>query len=98
VNNEVVVEEPREMTANEIDRMKWIIAEECSCMIHEVDHKVIELKHELSDIDVTTEGMFDWKDCEARIITGVILNLVLGSDEHLDAINNGLLETYLVLN
>lgn len=53
---------------------------------------------EISEIDVTADGIFDWTDVEARILTGVKLNLVEGSDEYLDAINNGTVENYLIFN
>ena len=51
---------------------------------------------EISEIDVTADGMFDWSDVEAKILTGVKVDLVEGSDEYLDAINNGSVENYLI--
>ena len=76
--------------------MKVIISIGYKCKYEDIEVRFID--SELSDIDVTTDGMFDWMDCEARIISGVRLPFEIGSDEHLDAINSGLLETYLEFN
>lgn len=96
IDNEVIIEERTDLTIEKIEEMKQMVATECSCNCEDVEVAFID--NELSDIDVTTDGMFDWKDCEARIITGVRLNLVEGSDMFLDAINNNTLADYLVFN
>ena len=98
VNGQVVVEETRDLYLNEIDEMKWIVASECSCHYDDVDTETIETTIELSEIDVTTEGAFDWKDTTAQIICGVSCLLKPGSDEYLDALSKGILEDYLIFN
>lgn len=96
VNGKLIVEEINNLFLNQVDEMKWVVADECKCHIDEVSVNVVDLPHEWSEIDVTFEGMMDWKNTEGKIISGVKLNLVIGSDEHLDALNNGTLENYLI--
>ena len=54
--------------------------------------KAIELSEE---IDLTPQGIVFWKDTYFEPIKGVYLDLVLGSDEFLDALLDGTLENYL---
>jgi len=95
IKNEVVVEERREMTPKEIEAMKWVVAEECDVPIFDVDAEVYDTGQELSEIEVTTDGLLDWKDVYFRNIIGIKMDIALGSDEHLDSINNGSLIDYL---
>lgn len=98
VNNETVLEESSDLFLNQIDEMKWGIAEACSCTYDDVEVEMVSLPLETSDIDVTPDGMHYWKDTEGKLLTGVSCLLVLGSDEHLDAILNGTIENYLIIN
>ena len=95
INNEVVIEEPRELTEVDIEKMKWVIAEECSCEFDDIDYFVETSDDELSDIDVTHNGLMDWKDCQGSILKGVKCTIVIGSDAYLDAINDGTIINYL---
>ncbi len=96
VNNEIVIEEPRDLLVSQIESMKWIIASELECSYDEIDVETIDLPLDLSEIDVTTTGMFNWKDTQGKILTGVTLNLIEGSDEYLDALNKGELEDHII--
>ena len=49
----------------------------------------------LNEIDVTSEGMVFWTALNHVPIKGVYCILEEGSDEHLDAINNGTIGDYL---
>ncbi len=95
VNGQVVVEERKELTQAEIERMCWVVAEELDVPIFDVDTEVIDTGQELSSIDVTTDGLIDWRDAYFRRIVGVKMNLKVGSDEYLDAILNNTLEEHL---
>lgn len=97
VDNTVMVEELRDLSIEEIDRMKVLVAQECDCTPEDVEVDTVEAEIELSeDIDVTTEGMTFWRSLYPNPIVGVTCTLEEGSDEYLDAINNGTIENYLV--
>ena len=50
------------------------------------------------DLESTEDGLMSWKDTQGTIIQGVTYSFVEGSDEHLDAIVNNSLESYLEFN
>lgn len=96
VDNEIIIEERTDLTLEQIDKLKVYISKEVGCFIDEIEvaYEKCVAPQELSNVDCTTYGLifFDEYPDEIR---GVRLNLILGSDEHLDAINNGTLEKYL---
>lgn len=97
VDNIVMVEEPRDLTLDEIDRMKSIVAQECECMLEDVCVEFVDAEIELSeDIDVAPEGLVYWRSLLMKPAIGVSCLLEEGSDEYLDAISNGTIEEYLI--
>jgi hypothetical protein len=98
IKEEVVLEESADMLVDTVEKMKFIIAEECSCQYDDIDVEVIDLPQDLSEIDVTTDGMLNWTDVNFKILTGIKFDLVLGSDEHLDAINNKTLLNFIEIS
>jgi hypothetical protein len=97
INNEVVLEESTDIFLNEIDELKWQIAVECEVSIDDIDVEIIEFPIGYSeDVDVGVKGMVFWKDLFHKPIVGVSCLLEEGTDEYLDAINNGTIENYLV--
>lgn len=98
LDGQIVLEEKKDLNIEEIEAMKKIISEECSCKVEDITVENSKPIKDFSDIDVTNEGMFNWLDFETRIFSGVKLNLIEGSDEHLEAINNGTLEKFLEFN
>jgi hypothetical protein len=97
VDNEIIIEERTDLTLAQIDKLKIYISKEVGCFVDEIEvvFEKCPAPQELSNVDCTSYGLvfFDEYPDEIR---GVRLNLVLGSDEHLDAINNGTLEKYLI--
>src|ERR1700746_518092 len=85
VNGEVVIEENNDLTISDIEKMKWIIVSEIDCSYDEIDIECLDMQLELSQIDVTTDGLLDWKDAYFTPIIGVKLNIEIGSDLYLDA-------------
>lgn len=96
VNNQIVLEDTRELYPNQVDEMKWFVAKECSCHYDDVNVETVETSVALSEIDVDKFGLFDWKSLDCNYLTGLKLSLVEGSDEHLDAVANGTLENFIV--
>jgi hypothetical protein len=94
----VVMEETRDLYLNQIDGLKWMLAEELECTYDDIDVEVevTHSKEELSDYDVTSTGMVHWKDPEFKEITGV---KVMGNiDELLDSISKKHFDKYLELS
>lgn len=97
VDNVVMVEESRNLTIDEIDRLKSIVAQECECTDDDVCVEFIDTEIELSDdIDVAPEGLVYWRSLLMKPAIGVSCLLEEGSDEYLEAITNGTLEEYLI--
>ena len=93
VKDTVILDDARDLTEPQIEYLKWFVVAEVTCKYDEVDVEFVEPKHELSDIDITDGGMFNWKSTNPNFITGFKLkDIVEGSDEYLDAIANGTLE------
>ena len=84
INGEVVCTLRGDVFLNQIDEMAWVIASECEVPIYEIDHEIVELTEEMSEIDVTDKGLVLWTDASCKIITGISIPFELGSDEHLD--------------
>jgi hypothetical protein len=95
VDGQVVIEERRDLTPKQLEDLKWLTAEELDVAIFDVDVETIEIPEDLSDIDVTSTGLIDWKDNYFKEITGIKLTVDMLSDEFLDAVNAGTTEQYL---
>ncbi len=98
INGVVVVEDTRDLLLDEIEKMKWVVAEECECMYDDVDveTETFNTEHELSEYDVSTEGLFNWKDPYFKLVTGV--KLVGSMDDLLDCIGKKYRDNYLELS
>lgn len=97
LNGEVIIEEKLDLDLEDIDNIKTIISEEFECKIDEIEVVFDEVNDIVSDIDVTVDGLMSWKDIETKIMSGIKLDLMLGSNEHLDAINTNTIDKYLKL-
>jgi hypothetical protein len=97
VDNEIIFEENTDLTLEQIDHLKIYISKEMGCFVDEVEVVVEKCPapQELSNVDCTSFGLVFFDEYPDEIL-GVKLNLVLGSDEHLEAISNGTLEKYLI--
>jgi hypothetical protein len=96
INNEVVVEETGEYNTTEIEKFKWNVVQECEVFYDDIETEIIELDEDLSEFDISTEGMQSYKDTEFVIKIGVSLPFEIGSDAYLDAMNEGTLEDNLI--
>jgi hypothetical protein len=96
INDEIVLEESTDLYLNQIDELKWGIALECECSIDDIEVEKVEIPLEVSeDVDVAVDGLVFWKSLYMQPIQGVTCDLEEGSDEYLDAINNGTLINHL---
>jgi hypothetical protein len=96
INDEVVLIEDGDLYLNQIDEIKWKIVEECECRFDDIEVDILDNLIVLSDeVDVSDIGLVFWKAYYPQAIQGVECDLVEGSDEYLDAMNNGSLIDYL---
>lgn len=97
VDNIVMVEETRDLQLNEIEKVKELVAQECDCTIEDVEVETIDSELEMSeDVDCVADGyLVFWRSLEFKPIQGVYCELKEGSDEYLDALNNGTLAEHL---
>jgi hypothetical protein len=96
INNKVILEESTDLYLNQIDELKWGIALDCECSIDDIEVETVEMVIDASeDVDVTVDGLVFWKSLYMQPIQGVSCDLEEGSDEYLDAINNGTLINHL---
>ena len=87
INNEVVVIEQKKLLLDEVERMKWIIASECECQYDDIDVEFEDSVRELSELDVSVEGLIDWKDVNNKVISGI--NMFTDIDTLLDNLSKG---------
>lgn len=97
INGVTVVTETRDLSDTDIEKMKWIVVEECEALYDEikVEYESVAPHKDLSEYDVTDMGIIDYKDCYFKVITGITFKG--DTDDFLDAINNNL-EKYLVFS
>jgi len=95
IGTKTIIEKTGNVSDLQVKTMRKMIAHVYKCSENDIV-TVFEAEQEISNFDVTSDGIFDWMDTEARIINGVKLNLIEGSDEHLEAISNGTLDDYLI--
>ncbi len=98
IDNIVMVEESRDLSLTEIEKLKELVAQECECAIEDVEVETITTDIEVSeDIDCIADGyLVFWRNLEFKPIRGVYCLLKEGTDEYLDAMNNGTLDEHLI--
>ena len=98
VNGKVMAELRGDVYLNQIDEFCWVIASECEVPIDDVNPEIVEGNLDISDIDVTPDGLMVWTDVMGKIITGIKCDFELGSDIHLDTIVNNSITDHLHFN
>jgi hypothetical protein len=83
-----------DMPISNIEYIKSNIAKAYKIPIDDIEVEVEQ--RDISEYDVSEFGIYFWQN-PFNAITGVRLNLELGSDEHLDSINQNNIEKYLQL-
>lgn len=89
VDNAVMVEELRDLSIEEIERMKVLVAQECDCTPEDVEVDTIESEIEISkDIDSAVEGLVFWRSLSFDPIVGVMCNMDENSDAFIDMLTD----------
>lgn len=89
VDNTVMVEELRDLSIEEIERMKVLVAQECDCTPEDVEVDTVEAEVEMSeDIDLAVEGLVFWRSLSFDPIVGVMCDIDENSDEFIDMLTD----------
>lgn len=88
LNGEIIAEQSINTHLDEINKFKYVIAEELDCKMSDIEVSTEILDKEYSNIDVTPEGLIIF-DENCKIITGLKCLVNTGSDSYLDALVDG---------
>ena len=76
VDSIIMVQETRDLTLTEIEKMKELVAQECECSVEDVEVEQINNVIELSeDVDSTDIGLVFWRSLSFEPIVGVMCQL-----------------------
>jgi hypothetical protein len=95
INGEVIIEKHEDLFLNEIDEIKWGLAEIFDVTTDDVEVTILQIQDELSTLDVTSEGLVYFNGNYPNPIIGMTCILKEGSDEYLDAMNDGTILNYI---
>lgn len=94
-NDRVIFSTQRNLSIEQLDCIKTSLALTCKIEMDDIEVIYHKIPLEMSEFDISKNGIQHWKTPFLESFGGVRLNLILGSNEHLDAINNGTIENYL---
>lgn len=96
-NNHVIAQQSAEIFLNQIDELKWILADAFDCLPDEIETKytTFDLNPTLSNYDVTTGGIICFNSSYPDIITSIACSIDENSDEFLDAIMGKNVENFI---
>ncbi len=98
VNGEVKAELADNLYLNQIDEHCFALASKFNVNVDDVSTDIVETEVLISEFDVTVNGILNFKDVNFESMTGISCTVEFGSDEHLDAILDGIkLEEFLHL-
>ena len=95
INNKVVFEEKRDLFLNEVDEIKWNIMKLFACRLADIEVEVKETHQELSNIDVTSEGLINFDAPYPIVLTGLTPSVNPNENVFLDAMNQGDITDYI---
>jgi hypothetical protein len=95
IDGEVIIEKHDDLFLNQIDEIKWDLAQIFDVTTDDVEVTTFEIHDELSTLDVTSEGLVYFNGTYPNPIIGMTCILKEGSDEYLDAMNDGTILNYI---
>lgn len=95
IDGEVIIEKHDDLFLNQIDEIKWDLAQIFDITTDDIEVTSLEIHDELSTLDVTSEGLVYFNGAYPNPIKGMTCVLKEGSDEFLDAMNNGTILDYI---
>jgi hypothetical protein len=95
INGEVIIEKHEDLYLNQIDEIKWDLANIYDITPDEVEVTKLDVDDELSTLDVSSEGLVYFNGIYPHPIKGMTCVLKEGSDEFLEAIHDGTILDYI---
>jgi hypothetical protein len=82
----IVAQQSAEMFLNQIDEVKWLLAEAYKCYPDEIETRYVtfEVNPKLSNFDVTNKGIICFNSGYPEVAKGVVMTIDETSDEFLD--------------
>lgn len=83
----IVAQQSAEMFLNQIDEVKWLLAEAYKCYPDDIETRYVmfEVDPTLSNYDLTDKGIITFNDGYPEVAKGIVMTIDESSDEFLDA-------------
>lgn len=96
-NNHVIAQQSADIFLNQVDELKWILADSFKCLPDEIEtrYTTFDFNPSLSRYDVTTGGMICFNSTYPDIITSIACSVDENSDEFLDAIQGKNIDKFI---
>lgn len=97
LNNNVIAQQSADMYLNQIDELKWFLADAYKCYPDDIEARyvVLEVNGDLSVYDATAEGIVCFNSGYPEPAIGIMMDVAEDSDEFLDAIIGKNLEKFI---
>ena len=99
-NNSIIAQQSAELFLNQIDEVKWILADAYKCLPDEIEtrYTIFEMNPKLSNYDVTPLGIVCFNSGYPEIVNGIISIVDENSDEFIDAMLGINVENFICKN
>lgn len=84
----ILAQQNADMYLNEIDEVKWMLADAYKCYPDEIEtrYTILEINPQLSNFDINKKGIICFNSGRPRVAEGVVCTIDETSDEFLDAV------------
>lgn len=93
----IIAQQPATLWLNEIDEIKWLLAESYKCFPDDIEIRVayFETKKDLSTLDCDNKGIFIFNGNYPTYVNGVMMTINESSDEFLDVIQGKNIDNFI---
>ena len=93
----IVAQQSAEMFLNQIDEVKWLLAEAYKCYPDDIETRYVmfEVDPTLSNYDLTDKGIITFNDGYPEVAKGIVMTIDESSDEFLDAMVGKNVENFI---
>lgn len=93
----IVAQQSAEMFLNQIDEVKWLLAEAYSCYPDDIETRYVmfEVDPTLSNYDLTDKGIITFNGGYPEVAKGIVMTIDESSDEFLDAMVGKNVENFI---
>lgn len=93
----IIAQQSAEMFLNQIDEVKWLLAESYSCYPDDIETRYVtfEVDETLSNYDLTDKGIITFNGGYPEVAKGIVMTIDESSDEFLDAMVGKNVENFI---